>query len=183
MKIYTRTGDDGTTALLSGTRVPKFHIRIEAYGTLDELISYVGLIRDLPKIDKNTVESLIEVQERLMTASAILASETGTDDSSVPTIQNADIEFLEKEMDAMDAQLPRLTAFVLPGGHLAVSHTHVARCVCRRAERLALQVQEEFGGCESVIQYLNRLSDYLFVLARKFSVDFKAKEIIWKPRL
>ncbi len=183
MKIYTRTGDDGTTALLNGTRVPKYHLRIEAYGTLDELISYIGLVRDMPKVEKHTVEALIEIQERLMSASAILASEYGSEGAPVPAIYNADIEFLEKEMDATDAHLPRLTAFVLPGGNQTVSQTHVARCICRRAERLALQVQEEYGGCEMVIQYLNRLSDYLFVLARKFSVDFKAKEIVWKPRL
>ena len=183
MKIYTKTGDDGTTALLNGTRVPKYHIRIDSYGTIDELSSYLGLIRDFPKVDKHTIEAIIEIQERLMTASAILASEVGIKSANIPEIFNSDIEFLEKEMDQMDDNLPRLTSFVLTGGHTIVSQTHIARCVCRRAERLSILVQEEYGGCENVVQYLNRLSDYLFILARKFSIDFKAKEIIWKPRL
>ncbi|MDD2564251.1 MAG: cob(I)yrinic acid a,c-diamide adenosyltransferase [Salinivirgaceae bacterium] len=183
MKIYTKTGDDGTTALLNGTRVPKYHIRIDSYGTIDELSSYLGLVRDFPKVDKHTIEAIIEIQERLMTASSILASEVGCKNVNIPEIFNSDIEFLEKEMDRMDAKLPRLTSFVLPGGHTIVSQTHIARCVCRRAERLSIIVQQDYGGCENVVQYLNRLSDYLFTLARKFSIDFKAKEIIWKPRL
>ncbi|MGI6479796.1 MAG: cob(I)yrinic acid a,c-diamide adenosyltransferase [Salinivirgaceae bacterium] len=181
MKIYTRTGDNGTTALLSGQRVPKYHIRIESYGTIDELSSYIGVVRDMPKVDKHTVESLIEIQNRLVSVASILSIEGENINFKVPEINNSHVEFLEKEMDAMDATLPQLSSFVLPGGNLAVSHTHVARCICRRAERLVLQVHEQFGGCEMVIKYLNRLSDYLFVLSRKFSMDFKGKEIVWKP--
>lgn len=183
MKIYTKTGDDGTTALIGGARVPKYHLRIEAYGTLDELISHIGVIRDIKKIDKHTKESLIEIQDRLMTCSAILATDCDNCDIKIPEMYSTDIVFLEKEMDKMDEKLPPLTSFVLPGGHPAVSQTHVARCVCRRAERLALQVQKEFAGVTMVIKYLNRLSDYLFVLSRKLSKDFKAIEIAWNPRV
>ncbi len=182
MKIYTKTGDDGTTSLLGGTRVPKYHIRIEAYGTLDELICYLGLLRDQPKVDKHFQEALIEIQERLMSASAILATESETASENIPKLYNSDLEFLEREMDTMNEILPPLRAFILPGGHPTASHAQVARCICRRAERLALQVHEQFGNCEMVVKYLNRLSDYLFVLGRKLSYDVKAKEIVWKPR-
>lgn len=183
MKVYTKTGDDGTTALIGGKRVPKYHLRIDAYGTVDELIAHIGVIRDFKKIDKHTKESLIEIQDRLMTCSAIMATDCDDCDVKIPEMFNTDIVFLEKEMDTMDESLPPLTSFVLPGGHPAVSAAHVARCVCRRAERIALQVQEEFAGARMVIKYLNRLSDYLFVLSRKLSKDFKAKEIPWAPRV
>lgn len=183
MKVYTKTGDDGTTALIGGKRVPKYHLRIEAYGTLDELIAHIGLIRDTKKIDKHTKESLIEIQDRLMTCSSILATDCDNCDIKIPEMYSTDIVSLEKEMDKMDEKLPPLTSFVLPGGHIAVSQTHVARCVCRRAERLALQVQNEYAGVSMVIKYLNRLSDYLFVLSRKFAKDFKVTETPWKPRI
>lgn len=183
MKIYTRTGDNGTTSLFSGSRVPKYHIRIESYGTIDELSSYLGLVRDLPDIDNYTIDTLINIQECLMVASAVLATEPDATDRRVPEILSTDIEFLEQQIDSITSHVPPLKAFVLPGGNIAVSHTHVARCICRRAERLTLQVQEQYGGCEMVVKYLNRLSDFLFILARKFSSDFRAKEIIWKPRL
>ena len=183
MKVYTKTGDKGTTSLIGGKRVPKYDIRIEAYGTVDELMSYLGLLGDYKKVDKHTRSSLIEIQERLMTCASILATDSQSVDAGLPDLHTTDIVFLEKEMDEMDKKLPSLESFILPGGHSIVSHTHVARCICRRAERMAIQVEMEHKGSAMVVKYLNRLSDYLFVLARKFSKDFNAKEILWKPRL
>lgn len=188
MKVYTKTGDKGTTALFGGTRVPKYHIRIESYGTVDELNSHIGLIRDqeIGILYKNT---LIEIQDRLFTVGAILATppEKGTLKNGQPRLQNlgiieADIEFLEKEIDTMEASLPQMTHFVLPGGHTTVSYCHIARCVCRRAERLAVHLHELEPTDELVIKYLNRLSDYLFVLARKLTFDLHADEVQWIPR-
>lgn len=183
MKVYTKTGDKGTTSLIGGRRVPKYDIRIEAYGTVDELMSYLGVIVSYKKVDKHTRSSIIEIQERLMTCASILATDTQELDNKLPELHSTDIIFLEKEMDEMDKKLPELESFIIPGGHSVVSHTHVARCICRRAERMAIQVQMEYKGSEMAVKYLNRLSDYLFVLARKFSKDFRAKEILWKPRL
>ncbi|UPT70262.1 MAG: cob(I)yrinic acid a,c-diamide adenosyltransferase [Flavobacterium sp. JAD_PAG50586_2] len=188
MKVYTKTGDKGTTALFGGTRVPKHHIRIESYGTVDELNSHIGLLRDqeMNPLYKNV---LIEVQDRLFTVGAILATppEKETLKNGQPRLQNlgileSDIEFLEKEIDSMEASLPQMTHFVLPGGHTTVSYCHIARCVCRRAERLAVHLHESEPTDELVIKYLNRLSDYLFVLARKLTLDLKAEEVQWIPR-
>lgn len=188
MKVYTKTGDTGTTALFGGTRVPKHHIRIESYGTVDELNSHIGLIRDqeINSIYKNV---LIEIQDRLFTVGAILATppEKETLKSGEKRLQNlgiveADIEFLENQIDTMEESLPPMTHFVLPGGHTTVSYCHIARCVCRRAERLAVHLNEIEPTNEMVIKYLNRLSDYLFVLARKLSYDLKADEVQWIPR-
>jgi cob(I)alamin adenosyltransferase len=188
MKVYTKTGDKGTTALFGGTRVPKHHIRIESYGTVDELNSHIGLLRDqeMNQLYKNV---LIEVQDRLFTVGAILATppEKETLKNGQPRLQNlgileSDIEFLEKEIDSMEASLPQMTHFVLPGGHTTVSYCHIARCVCRRAERLAVHLHESEPTDELVIKYLNRLSDYLFVLARKLTLDLKAEEVQWIPR-
>ena len=188
MKVYTKTGDTGTTALFGGTRVPKHHIRIESYGTVDELNSHIGLIRDQDMSDlyKNV---LIEVQDRLFTVGAILATppEKETMKNGQPRLQNlgiveSDIEFLENEIDRMEEALPPMTHFVLPGGHTTVSYCHIARCVCRRAERLAVHLNDIEPTDERVIKYLNRLSDYLFVLARKLSHDLNAKEVQWIPR-
>lgn len=188
MKVYTKTGDTGTTALFGGTRVPKHHIRIESYGTVDELNSHIGLIRDqeMNQLYKNV---LIEVQDRLFTVGAILATppEKETLKNGQPRLQNlgiheSDIEFLEKEIDSMEKSLPQMTHFVLPGGHTTVSYCHIARCVCRRAERLAVHLNESEPTDELVIKYLNRLSDYLFVLARKLSFDLNADEVQWIPR-
>lgn len=188
MKVYTKTGDTGTTALFGGTRVPKHHIRIESYGTVDELNSHIGLIRDQDMSDlyKNV---LIEVQDRLFTVGAILATppEKETMKNGQPRLQNlgiveSDIEFLENEIDTMEEALPPMTHFVLPGGHTTVSYCHIARCVCRRAERLAVHLNDIEPTDERVIKYLNRLSDYLFVLARKLSHDLNADEIQWIPR-
>ena len=188
MKIYTKTGDKGTTALFGGTRVPKHHIRIESYGTIDELNSHIGLIRD-QKIDQLYKNTLMEIQDRLFTVGAILATDpekatlkNGKARLNIPKISNEDIERLEKEMDAMEEALPPMTHFVLPGGHTTVSYCHIARCVCRRAERLATHLNDIEPTDEFVIKYLNRLSDYLFVLARKLSLDLNADEVQWIPR-
>ncbi|TDP60732.1 cob(I)yrinic acid a,c-diamide adenosyltransferase [Flavobacterium dankookense] len=188
MKVYTKTGDTGTTALFGGTRVPKHHIRIESYGTVDELNSHIGLIRDqeMNPLYKNV---LVEVQDRLFTVGAILATppEKEVLKNGQKRLQNlgileTDIEFLENEIDSMEDSLPQMTHFVLPGGHTTVSYCHIARCVCRRAERLAVHLNDIEPTDELVIKYLNRLSDYLFVLARKLSFDLKADEVQWIPR-
>ncbi len=188
MKVYTKTGDTGTTALFGGTRVPKHHIRIESYGTVDELNSHIGLIRD-QEINSHYKDVLIEVQDRLFTVGAILATppEKETLKNGEKRLQNlgileTDIDYLEKEIDVMEDSLPQMTHFVLPGGHTTVSYCHIARCVCRRAERLAVHLNDIEPTDELVIKYLNRLSDYLFVLARKLSFDLKADEIQWIPR-
>lgn len=187
MKIYTKTGDAGTTALFGGTRVPKHHIRIESYGTVDELNSYIGLIRD-QKIDARSTEILTHIQNKLFTVGAILATppeketlKNGKERLNIPKISEEEITLLEKEMDAMNNSLPPMTHFVLPGGHPTVSHCHIARCVCRRAERMATLLNEETPVDPRVLKYLNRLSDYLFVLARKLSKDLNANEVKWIP--
>lgn len=188
MKIYTKTGDKGTTALFGGTRVPKHHIRIDSYGTVDELNSHIGLIRD-QKIDTLSKTVLINIQDKLFTVGAVLATDpekailkNGQKRLNIPTISTEDIELLEKEMDRMNESLPPMTHFVLPGGHQTVSFCHIARCVCRRAERLSTALYEIAPFEEKTLQYLNRLSDYLFVLARKLSHDLKAEEIEWIPK-
>jgi len=187
MKVYTKTGDKGTTALFGGTRVPKHHIRIESYGTVDELNSYIGLIRD-QEIDSRSKEILIHIQNKLFTVGAILATDpakqvlkSGKERLNIPKIDKEEIALLETEMDMMDAKLPPMTHFVLPGGHTTVSHCHIARCVCRRAERLATLLHEQEPTDEHVLIYLNRLSDYLFVLARMLSYQLQAEEIKWIP--
>ncbi len=181
-KIYTRTGDKGKTALIGGTRVPKYDIRIEAYGTVDELNAHIGLLRDMD-IDTHSKKVLREVQDRLFTMESSLAQDGRQTVHSLPVLHPEDVELLEKEMDKMNEHLPTLTAFILPGGHPVVSYCHIARTVCRRAERLAIKMNEKYPIDSLNIRYLNRLSDYLFVLARKFSVDFEAPESIWKPRV
>lgn len=187
MKIYTKTGDNGTTSLFGGTRVPKHHIRIESYGTIDELNSWLGLIRD-QKIDAHSKKIVISVQEKLFTVGAILATDpekailkSGKERLNISKIDTADIELLEKEMDMMHAELPQMTHFILPGGHTTVSYCHIARTICRRAERLATHLFESESFDERVLHYINRLSDYLFVLARKLSLDLQAEEIKWIP--
>ncbi len=181
-KIYTKTGDKGETSLIGGTRVPKYHDRIEAYGTIDELISYIGLIRD-QKIDHHSISVLTEIQDRLMSCASIVATDCDNCKVKIPEIYESDIELLEKEIDRMEEELPPLSSFILPGGHQTVSFCHIARNICRRAERLSIKVREQYKHSEKVIQYLNRLSDYLFVLARKLSNDLNANEIAWKPRV
>jgi len=188
MKIYTKTGDKGTTALFGGTRVPKHHIRIDSYGTVDELNSYIGLIRD-QDIDQLSKNVLIQIQDKLFTVGAILATDpekavlkNGQKRLNIPTIAAEDISLLENEIDRMNETLPPMTHFVLPGGHQTVSFCHIARCVCRRAERLATALYELSPFEESTLQYLNRLSDYLFVLARKLSHALQAEEVKWIPK-
>ena len=187
MKIYTKTGDKGTTALFGGTRVPKHNLRIESYGTVDELNSYIGLIRD-QKIDLKIIESLIKIQNELFTLGAMLATppekevlKNGKQRLNIPKVTASSIEYLEKEMDSMNLELPQMTNFILPGGNQTVSFCHIARCVCRRAERLVTALNETESINPDVLTYLNRLSDYLFVLARKLTKDLSAKEIAWIP--
>ena len=188
MKVYTKTGDNGTTALFGGTRVPKDHARIDSYGTVDELNSYIGLIRD-QDINPHYKNILIEIQDRLFTVGAILATppdkevkKNGEKRLKNLGIIDSDIELLENEIDTMELALPQMTHFVLPGGHTTVSYCHVARCVCRRAERLAVHLSHNEPVADIAIKYLNRLSDYLFVLARKLTFDLKADEVKWIPR-
>jgi cob(I)alamin adenosyltransferase len=182
MKIYTKTGDKGQTSLIGGTRVSKAHLRVDAYGTVDELNAYMGMLRDQPVNEKRKA-LLLEIQDRLFTIGSSLASDpekaSGT---KIPGLTDADIELLEKEMDLMDAVLPELRAFVLPGGHVAVSFCHIARTVCRRAERMVTALSEKDFVEEKVMPYLNRLSDYLFVLSRVMSQEVGVEEIPWKPR-
>ena len=187
MKVYTKTGDKGTTALFGGTRVAKHHIRIESYGTVDELNSHIGLIRD-QEINPDYKKILERVQDRLFTIGAILATppdkellKNGKERLNIPKISEKDIEQLENEIDSMETSLPPMTHFVLPGGHTTVSYCHIARCVCRRAERLAVHLHELSPTDPMVLTYLNRLSDYLFVLARKLSYDLNADEVKWIP--
>lgn len=182
MKIYTKTGDKGQTSLLGGTRISKSHPRIEAYGTIDELNSYIGLVRD-QEVNENRRDLLKEIQDRLFTIGSHLAADPDRNTKKVPDLLPTDIELLEQEMDKMDSELPELRFFVLPGGHQSVSFCHLARTVCRRAERLVIAFSEEVLVEEMIIKYLNRLSDYLFVLSRKMAHELGAEEISWKPRV
>lgn len=184
MKVYTRKGDDGTTQLIGGTRVPKHHLRIEAYGTVDELNSVLGMVKDFfqPNAEEGMEAVLKEIQDRLFTLGSSLAADPEASHMVLPDIKLADILFLEHEIDKMEAVLPTLKNFVLPGGHPANSSAHMARCVCRRAERLCTQLNEIEPVNPLVLQYLNRLSDYLFVLARYASFLNHCSEIIWSPR-
>lgn len=182
MKIYTRKGDSGTTQLIGGTRVSKNHIRIEAYGTIDELNSYIGLTSD--SLTDNIVKDLLkEIQDRLFTIGSTLASDPEKSRMKIPDLKEEDVELLEQEMDKMNERLPEMKSFILPGGIAANSICHITRCVCRRAERLTVALSENETVEPLVIKYLNRLSDYLFVLSRKISMDAGVDEIPWKPRL
>jgi cob(I)alamin adenosyltransferase len=181
MKIYTKKGDQGSTGLIGGTRVSKGDVRIEAYGTVDELNSYIGLISTLD-INLLYVAQLQEIQDRLFTIGSHLAADPEKSKMQLPDLLESDVEKLEHWMDVMDEALPALTAFILPGGHAICAHTHVARCICRRAERMTVTLDELEGVEALVLTYLNRLSDYLFVLSRKISLDQGVKEHIWTPR-
>jgi cob(I)alamin adenosyltransferase len=181
-KIYTKTGDKGQTSLIGGTRLPKHHIRIEAYGTVDELNSFVGLVRDSVS-EKEVFDLLIEIQDRLFTIGSLLAADPEKNKMQLPQLNESDIVLLEKAIDKMNETLPEMKSFVLPGGHPTVSYCHIARCVCRRAERATLKLSENEKVDEIIYKYLNRLSDYLFVLSRKLTQDLKANEIPWKPRM
>lgn len=182
MKIYTKTGDTGTTSLFGGKRVLKSDLRIDTYGTVDELNSWIGVLRD-QSVNQNRCPVLIEIQDRLFTIGSILATEPGNTKVKIPSLTETDITFLEKEIDAMDAILPPMKFFVLPGGHQAVSFGHVTRTVCRRAERLVIALNQTDPISELVIKYLNRLSDYLFVLCRMMAHELQATETPWKPRM
>ena len=183
MKIYTKTGDKGHTSLIGGRRVSKAHYRIDAYGTVDELNSTIGLVRDQP-VNENRKDLLKEIQDRLFTIGAELATDSEKNvKKPLPAILDSDITLLENAMDEMDAHLPELRAFVLPGGHQSVSFCHLARTVCRRAERLVIALHDQEPVDPLVIPYLNRLSDYLFVLSRKMTQELGAEEIVWKPRI
>lgn len=181
-KIYTKGGDKGQTALIGGTRVPKYHQRIEAYGTIDELKSYIGLIRDLSE-DKAIRDLLFEIQDRLFTTESLIASDSKESAKNLPKLFETDVELLEKSIDKMNETLPELSSFIMPGGHPLASHTHIARTICRRAERQTIKAAEEFGIDPLAVKYLNRLSDFLFVLARKFAIELGGEEITWKPRV
>jgi len=187
MKIYTKTGDKGKTSLFGGTRVLKYDLRIEAYGTVDELNSYIGLIRD-QKIDEHTSNILLKIQHELFTLGSMLATppekkvlKSGKERLNINKIDSTSIELLEIEMDLMNETLPTMTHFILPGGHSTVSYCHIARCICRRAERVSTQLSDESSIEPQILVYLNRLSDYLFVLARKLTIDNNAQEIKWIP--
>jgi cob(I)alamin adenosyltransferase len=184
MKIYTKTGDSGKTSLIGGTKVPKNHLRIETYGTVDELNSYIGLVNDHLQ-HTETALVLKEVQDRLFTIGSSLACDPEKEPlMKIPDLKEEDITLLETEIDNMNDKLPPMKFFVLPGGHIAISTTHVARCVCRRAERLCVNMQEhELFVDPLVIKYLNRLSDYLFVLSRYAGLLLNVQEIPWKPRV
>lgn len=182
MKIYTKTGDTGTTSLFGGRRVSKSDLRIETYGTVDELNSYIGLLRDQPA-NTSRKELLVEIQDRLFTMGSMLATEPGNTKVKIPTLSESDIQFLENQIDDMESSLPAMKSFVLPGGHQSVSFCHIARTVCRRAERLAVALHGVEAIDELVIKYLNRLSDFLFVLSRKMTQELGAEETPWKPRM
>ena len=185
MKIYTKTGDLGETSLFGGKRVKKYDLRIESYGTIDELNSHIGLLRD-QKIDKHTYHTLIKIQNELFSIGAMLATppekeklKSGRNRLQSAIISKDEISFLEEEIDKMESMLKPMTNFILPGGHSSVSICHIARCICRRAERITVQLNEEQSVNKNILTYINRLSDYLFVLARKLSMVNKAHEIPW----
>lgn len=182
MKIYTKTGDEGTTALFGGRRVSKANLRIETYGTIDELNSWIGVLRDQP-VNAVRSEVLIEIQDRLFTIGSLLASDPKNEKIKVPHLTDHDVVFLENQIDIIDAQLEPMRSFVLPGGHQSVSFGHVARTVCRRAERLTIALAEAEPVQAGVIKYLNRLSDYLFMLCRKMTAELNAEETPWRPRM
>lgn len=184
LKIYTKTGDDGTTTLIGGTKVPKSHLRIEAYGTIDELNAHIGLCRD-QSADEPTRNNLLEIQDRLFTIGSSLACDPVKEPKMrLPDLTEADVQLLEKEMDRMSEQLPEMKNFILPGGHPVVAQLHIARCVARRAERCCVRLELESLEVEPIIlRYLNRLSDYLFVLSRFTGMQLSASEIPWKPRI
>ena len=180
MKIYTKTGDKGQTSLVGGTRVPKTHVRIEAYGTVDELNSWLGLLRDQKECGEYSDE-IKSFQERLFTIGSNLAlEEPGKFD--IPKLTGSDVEVLENFIDRIEEGLPQMRNFVIPGGHQTVSYCHVARTVCRRAERQVVRMTQELEVDDLIIKYLNRLSDLLFVFSRRIASDVGAIETPWIPK-
>jgi cob(I)alamin adenosyltransferase len=181
MKIYTKTGDEGNTSLIGGVKVAKHTLRIESYGTIDELNSYIGLVNDLVN-DTDTANRLRKIQHDLFTIGSLLACAPGKEiRMALPHLKEADVTALEEAIDAMSAALPEMRHFILPGGHVTVSHIHIARCVCRRAERACVNLQQHEPVAPIILPYLNRLSDYLFVLARYIGQQLQAPEIPWIP--
>ena len=181
MKIYTKTGDKGQTGLIGGNRVSKNDLRINAYGTVDELNAHVGLLRDLVE-DEQVKLNLLEIQDRLFTAGSLLAVGQKGTKMKLPKLYNENINILESWIDSMDTSLPQMKTFVLPGGHVTVSTCHVTRTVCRRAERLIVELSNEVEVSELVVAYFNRLSDYFFTLSRKLTMDLNAEETPWIPK-
>mgnify|MGYP003683311405 CR=1 FL=1 len=184
-KLYTKKGDDGTTGLLSGKRVRKHHVRIKAYGTVDELNVWVGMIRNF-KIDKNTEVTLVRIQNELMTIASQLADDTSYEVSKLVNIlepiDDENVKYLEDQIDLINNELPELKNFVIPGGHVVVSYTHLARCTCRRTERFVTELNETENVPQIIIAYINRLSDYLFILSRKLVQDYEVEEIKWSAQ-
>jgi cob(I)alamin adenosyltransferase len=181
VRIYTKTGDKGETSLIGGTRLPKHHIRIEAYGNVDELNSYLGCVRDHISSEFKR-ELLIDIQENLFTIGSLLAADPEKNKMELPMIDEKDVLLLEQEIDLMEERLPVMKNFILPGGHPAISFCHIARCVCRRAERSVLKLAQNEKVDPLIYKYLNRLSDYLFVLSRKLHKDLRVEEIPWRPK-
>jgi cob(I)alamin adenosyltransferase len=181
MKVYTKKGDQGETGILGGTRLPKHHLRIESYGTVDELNAFIGVLRDGIDFQEHRSD-LKKIQDELFTIGSQLASDPVKNKMELPMIDEADIAYLETRMDAMDSELPEMRSFVLPGGHPSVSNAHVCRCVCRRAERLSSALAENEVVNPLILQYLNRLSDYFFVLSRHLTMYLGAEEVPWQPR-
>lgn len=180
-KIYTKTGDKGSTSLLGGKRVPKHHLKIEAYGTADELNAFIGLLRD-QEIDSAYQSVLLHIQDRVFVAESLLARDDGSESFNLPELKEEDIILLENQIDEMNGQLPPLGNFILPGGHPAVSYAHVCRVVCRRAERIITRLADESPVDNIIVRYFNRLSDYFFVLARKIALDHGVGDVLWKTR-
>lgn len=182
MKIYTKTGDQGQTSIIGGTRLSKAHLRIEAYGNVDELNSHIGLLRD-QEVNEDRRDLLKEIQDRLFTIGSSLAADPEKSKLKIPDLHESDIELLEKQIDLMNETLPMMRNFILPGGHPSISFGHIARTVCRRAERGCIALQQESFVAELVIKYLNRLSDYLFVLCRQMHHELNIEELPWNARM
>ncbi|MEY3236900.1 MAG: hypothetical protein RI883_1001 [Bacteroidota bacterium] len=182
MKIYTKKGDTGSTGLIGGTRILKSSLRIEAYGTIDELNSSIGLVKD-QEINKIYKSQLLEIQDRLFTIGSSLASDPDKSNMKIPDLHETDTKLLENWMDEMDQQLPEMKSFILPGGHTTVSFCHLSRCICRRAERIIVDLNQNEFVAPEVIVYINRLSDYLFVLGRKIAQDLGIQDQPWHPRM
>lgn len=182
MKIYTRTGDKGLTSLFGGKRVSKADLRIDTYGTIDELNSWIGLLRDQP-VNAHRSEFLIFIQDRLFTIGSNLATEPGNTKVKIPALAADDITVIEKEIDNMESTLEPMKSFILPGGNQSVSFCHIARTVCRRGERLTIALHQVEPVNDLIIQFLNRLSDYLFVLSRKMAAESGAADTPWTPKM
>jgi cob(I)alamin adenosyltransferase len=179
MKIYTKTGDKGSTSLLGGTRVSKAHLRIDSYGTVDELNAWIGMLRD-QEVNQSRVALLLNIQDRLFTIGSELAAEPGkAGQYNIPKIEEQDIIQLEEAIDEMNTHLEPMKTFILPGGHPSISYAHVARTVCRRAERTIVLLSQEEPTDELIVKYLNRLSDYLFVLSRKIGKELSVSDTPW----